>query len=231
MDTKDALRNLGIILKRSGILKPFPPQVACVYAFDMSNDTIKIGMSTNPDNRQKQVAGTVYLDVKRVHHTGWATRSFIYKVERRCQAAFADRRIRGEYFDITFEAACSELDKYNDEIAAALAEADQCYIAELDYYYNEFLPEYEEQQCKLSTSAEPIATLTSQISKIGAQVADITLACKKLTATFNRDTAVQLAEIQRADKLIASADRLNDSPERNQLYLQAANLINGKRLF
>ena len=37
------------------------------------------------------------------------------KLERRCHSTFAGRQVRGEYFDITFEEACAELDRHADE--------------------------------------------------------------------------------------------------------------------
>ena len=41
----------------------------------------------------------------------------------------------------------------------------------------------------------------------------------------------QLGKADRADKLLAVADRLPDSPDRQKLLLHAANLINGKKIF
>ena len=41
------------------------------------------------------------------------------KIERVCHDEFADQRLNGEYFNITFAEACIELDNYADEIKAA----------------------------------------------------------------------------------------------------------------
>lgn len=110
------------------------PKIGCVYAFEMSDDTVKIGVTTNLENRKKAVKGAVYLDVLRVHHTDFAPLTFMYTIERRCHNVFNSFRVRGEYFAITFEEACTELDRHADEIAAALKTADENFIDELKYY-------------------------------------------------------------------------------------------------
>lgn len=115
-------------------MPPVAPQLACVYAFEMSDDTVKIGLSENPDNRAKQVAGAVFLDVKRIYHTGYAPRSFMYSIESTCHAKFADRRVRGEFFAIPFEEAVAELDSHADEVATALKTADEKFLRELAYW-------------------------------------------------------------------------------------------------
>ena len=124
-------------------MRPVPPQLACVYAAEMSDNTVKIGVSINPDERVQQVASAVYLEVQRVHHTDFAPRSFMYDIEKRCHAKFADRCVRGEFFNITFEEAVDELNSHADEIVAALAKADQRYSDEINYFFNEYLPAYE----------------------------------------------------------------------------------------
>ncbi len=68
------------------------------------------------------------------------------KLERRCHSTFAGRQVRGEYFDITFEEACAELDRHADEIADALKVADEKLLDQINFYFNEFLPEYEAKQ-------------------------------------------------------------------------------------
>ena len=139
------LNRLGVALfgKLWTPTRPIPPQLACVYAAEMSDDTVKIGVSIKPYERVQQVAGAVYLKVKRVHHTAFAPRSFMYDIESRCHATFDDRRARSEFFNITFEEAVAELNSHADEIATALAKADQRYLAEVNYFFNEYLVEYE----------------------------------------------------------------------------------------
>ena len=134
--------------------RPSPPELACVYAAEMSDDTTKIGVSTNHDKRIKQIKGQVYLDVKRAHHTAYAPLEFMRVIEARCHATFADRQVRGEFFDISFEEAVTELNKHAADIADALHKADQRYLDELDYFFNEFLPEYEGKILNKSTETK-----------------------------------------------------------------------------
>ena len=122
--------------------KPYPPKMGCVYAFEMQDGTVKIGVTQNHDERIISVQQARCLDVLRVHHTGYAPYSFMTKLEIICHKAFAERRVRGEYFDISFEEAVAELDSHAEEIAAALHEADRIFMGKVDYYFNEFLPEY-----------------------------------------------------------------------------------------
>lgn len=112
----------------------FPPELGCVYAFEMSDGTIKIGITRNIEKRIKCVQCAVYLKVLRVHHTGFAPLNFMRIIETRCHATFIGREVRGEYFDVTFEEACAELDRYADEIASALADADRSFLDDFKYY-------------------------------------------------------------------------------------------------
>lgn len=228
--------------------KPSPPQIGCVYAIEMSDGTVKIGVSTQPDERVQQVAGSVYLEIKRVHFTAFAPRSFMYEMEKRCHAAFVDRRVRGEFFDITFEEAVAELDSHADEIADALAEADQRYIDELDYFFNEFLPEYEDRHIKQTeTSARVTAEKKTSVEEVApddisaAVIADLqqqfAALDEKVTGLENvfsqwlEEIQNQLTPADKADKLVAFAEKIRNDEVRDKMLMQAANLILGKKLF
>lgn len=110
------------------------PKIGCVYAFDMNDGTVKIGVTSNLEKRIKSVQCSIYLDVLRVHQTAFAPLDFMRIIERRCHDTFDAFRVRGEYFAITFEEACTELDRYADDIAEALKTADENFIDELKYY-------------------------------------------------------------------------------------------------
>ena len=110
------------------------PKIACVYAFEMSDNTVKIGITRDVNKRVKSVQSAVYLEVKRRHQTGFAPLKFMRTIEARCHATFVGRRERGEYFAITFEEAVAELDRYAQDIADALREADENFIDEFSYY-------------------------------------------------------------------------------------------------
>ena len=125
--------------------KPHAPTLACVYAFEMSDSTVKIGVSEDADRRKGEVQNDKCQDVLRIHSTELAPYCFMTKLERKCHEAFVDRRVRGEYFAITFEEAVAELDSHAEEIAAALHAADQQFLDRINYYYNEFLPKLQDE--------------------------------------------------------------------------------------
>ena len=112
-------------------IPPIPPQVACVYAFEMSDHTVKIGVTHNVQKRIRSVEASVYLKVVNSHFTGFAPFKFMRSVESACHKSFEARRVRGEYFNIAFHEACAELDKHSGEIANALKEADKNFLEEL----------------------------------------------------------------------------------------------------
>ena len=132
---------------------PSPSKIGCVYAFEMSDYTVKIGVTTNVEKRSKSVEHAIYLNVLRVYHTSFAPYAFMTKIERRCHERFDDHRVRGEYFDIPFEEACAELNRHAEEIAATLKAADERLLDEIDFYFNEFIPEFEKFSLSRNTSA------------------------------------------------------------------------------
>lgn len=125
-----------------GLIKTPPPYIpqklVCIYALEMNNGIVKIGVTTNLEKRIQGVKG--FLDVIRVHSTNFAPRSFMYDLEKRLHAVFEKHRVRSEYFAITFEEAVAELDSHADEIADALKKADEKTIEEINYIFNELLP-------------------------------------------------------------------------------------------
>lgn len=149
------------------------PSLACVYAFEMSDNTVKIGVTRNVKKRAKSVASAVYLDVLRIHQTDFAPFHDMVSVEQACHAAFADRRVRGEIFNISFAEACAELDRHADEIAILLKSADEKYIEE-STYYNALREAYRQEQniaATLKTHSEMLE-LNVALSKI-VKTADI----------------------------------------------------------
>ena len=59
------------------------------------------------------------LKILRYQHTDFAPADFMFKLEKMCLEKFENRRAyRQEYFNITFEEACAELDSHKDEISA-----------------------------------------------------------------------------------------------------------------
>jgi len=205
--------------------KPCAPTLACVYAFEMGDSTVKIGVTQDVEDRAKNVSRAKCQDILRVHNTPFAPYRFMTKLEKRCHAAFADRRVRGEYFNITFEEACAELDSHADEIADALYDADQQFLDRIDYYYNEFLPKFIETYCKAETdAAKPFEKSTAEI------IREVKESQAKLLASTQNLTSTEITFL-RAEKLIEVAKMLEPSIERRQILLQAANLLCGKNIF
>lgn len=206
--------------------KPYPPKMGCVYAFAMSDGTTKIGVSQDADRRKPEVQNARCLDVLQSHHTSYAPYSLMTKIELACHAAFADRRVRGEYFNITFEEAVSEFDKHSDEIAAALAEADQRYIDELDYYYNEFLPEYFDPTPTEVSEVVADDELRGRVEQLEETLAGIEFTFKEMLES----TARQLAPAEKAAACVCVALTMPPSPERQRLLLAAANVLVGRNI-
>lgn len=120
------------------ISKPRPasaPIVNCVYALEMSNGTVKFGITKSIKERIFAIKASGGLDVINFYHTEFAPHNFMLSVERACQKRFKDFQTQGEFFNITFDEACAELDKHKDEIASALKEADEKYLEELEYFW------------------------------------------------------------------------------------------------
>lgn len=88
----------------------------CVYAFKLSNGRVKIGVSGNLNQRKHSVEVQAQAKVVDTHHTNFYEDAAAYIVESRCLDFFADKCVGGEYFDISFEEACAELDRRELEL-------------------------------------------------------------------------------------------------------------------
>lgn len=229
--------------------RPHPPKIGQVYAFEMSDNTVKIGATSKSEKRIHEVEQKVYLKVLRWHFTDFAPYEFITKTEWHCHAKFDDRRVRGEFFDIPFEEACAELDRYNETFNAALKAADEKFLDEIDVYFNDFLPLYEAHQTKyqiklvpVDTSA-PVAASLPDLSAMQAQIDELRKSIneyKALVELFvhlleecNTKIKRPLTDFERAEKLLTIADRIKELSE-NQLVeriilIKAANLFVGKK--
>ena len=105
-----------------------------VYAMELESHTVKIGISKDVAQRMQQVAYTRKEKVINVHFTELAPRDVAARIEEACHETFANRRLFGEYFDITFAEACAELDSYADEIELASIDANVDEIEQIDEY-------------------------------------------------------------------------------------------------
>ena len=85
-----------------------------VYAFEMSDSTVKIGMSNFPRQRKGAVERDYGLKVINSYYVEIPSRIQAFRVENELHRFFAARRVNGELFNITFAEACEALDKYKD---------------------------------------------------------------------------------------------------------------------
>ena len=118
----------------SKLVPPTKPVYACVYAFEMSDNTVKIGVTRDVQKRIRSVEASVYLKVMNVYHTDFAPFGFMRFIERACHKVFEKKRVRSEYFAITFDEACTELDRHANEIVAKHEKAEATFLAELECF-------------------------------------------------------------------------------------------------
>ena len=88
----------------------------CVYAFELSNALVKIGVTGNLYSFAQKVALDNQSEVLNVYHTSFCEDRAAYIIESACHKTFADKRVGGEYFNITFEEARAELERRELEI-------------------------------------------------------------------------------------------------------------------
>ena len=113
---------------------PTKPQYVALYAFEMSDSTVKIGVSQQVEKRQWQVSNATGLDVLRVHQTDSMPKKFALILESRVHGIFFERNARNEFFNITFEEAVAELDKLADEITREREKTEQLFKDECEYF-------------------------------------------------------------------------------------------------
>lgn len=83
-----------------------------VYAFDMGNGTVKIGISTDVGKRRAAVSSSSGLEISRWCYTDTFPDYRAYGIESECHKFFAPRRTRGEFFKIPYEEARDKLQTY-----------------------------------------------------------------------------------------------------------------------
>ena len=88
-----------------------PPR-NCVYVLQMSNNTVKIGVTQNFTKRSNTISTSSGMEVVREWHTKDLPKGEAYKIESSCHKTFRDKRIKGEFFNIPFDDAVSELKRF-----------------------------------------------------------------------------------------------------------------------
>jgi len=81
----------------------------CVYVLEMSNDTVKIGISKNVNNRIKTITSSSGLAVLNLYKSKMFEKEIALTIEKACHCKFAAARVKGEFFKISFADACAEL--------------------------------------------------------------------------------------------------------------------------
>ena len=109
-----------------------------VYVLEMDDGTVKIGIAQNVNQRIKAIQRENGTQVSRRYNSKVIDEKLAAEIESKCHATFEEKRAHGEYFNITFDEGCAELDKYAEEIDAANAEIEK--LINLDVTPPEALP-------------------------------------------------------------------------------------------
>ena len=84
---------------------------ASVYCFEMSNGTVKIGISHNVPDRAKNLEWETHLKVTNIFYLTVETRKKAAAIEETLHKYFESQCVQGEYFLIDFEEACNQIKK------------------------------------------------------------------------------------------------------------------------
>lgn len=85
---------------------------ASVYAFEMSNGTVKIGMSNNVPYRVKAVEYDTHLKVVNSFYVTFDSRKKAFDVETALHKYFETQCAQGEFFLIDFDEACEQIRRF-----------------------------------------------------------------------------------------------------------------------
>lgn len=84
-----------------------------VYAFLMSDNTVKIGIAGDVEKRMPQIERKYKLTVVNHHCSPLMTRKDALKLETMCKKIFSPYRTEGEFFSVNFRSACALIDSYS----------------------------------------------------------------------------------------------------------------------
>lgn len=82
---------------------------ASVYAFAMSNNTVKIGMSGNISDRLKSIERETLLKVNGVFSLEVDSRQKAFEIEKTLHEYFSAQCTQGEFFNIAFNEVCNRI--------------------------------------------------------------------------------------------------------------------------
>lgn len=84
----------------------------CVYVFGTNNDTVKIGVAVDVEKRISAIEHASGAEVLKYCATALMNAKKAFEIESACHKHFKDKRLKGEFFKITFDEACAELQKH-----------------------------------------------------------------------------------------------------------------------
>ena len=111
-----------------------------VYVLEMDDNTVKIEIAHNVSQRIKAIQKENGTQVLKQYSSKVIDAKLAAEIESKCHAAFADKRAHGEYFNITFEEGCAELNKYSAGIDAANIELEKMLNIRTGSYQSEVKP-------------------------------------------------------------------------------------------
>ena len=124
-----------------------------VYAMELDDNTVKIGRSADIEKRAKQIEVISNCKVLRTYSTDFLTLEVAKQIETACHKFFAEFLAHDkEYFKITFEDACTEIDK----IAKKIQEVEESELPEPD------------APPEISSNTEKIETICKFLDKLTA---------------------------------------------------------------
>lgn len=90
----------------------YEPPKKCVYIIHLSNDTVKIGVTQDFYRRMNTISTSSGLEVVNWCHSEYLPKRDAYAIESGCHKIFKEHKTKGEFFNINFEDASTELEKY-----------------------------------------------------------------------------------------------------------------------
>ena len=84
-----------------------------VYAFLMSDNTVKIGVAGDVEVRKPQIERKYKLTVVNYHYSPLMTRKDALHLETTCKKILSPYRTEGEFFSVNFITACAIIDSYS----------------------------------------------------------------------------------------------------------------------
>ncbi|MBR4641350.1 MAG: GIY-YIG nuclease family protein [Selenomonadaceae bacterium] len=88
------------------------PVQMCVYALEMNNVTVKIGITSNFFKRKRNIETGSGLTVVRYFNTHYINEKYARLIESLCHGIFSPYKLEGEFFSVEFEEACKAIDSF-----------------------------------------------------------------------------------------------------------------------